>query len=456
MAVGKKSIHGEWSSRWAFIMAATGSAVGLGNIWRFSYMVGEHGGAAFILVYLLCIAVVGVPVMMSEIMLGRRGRMSPINTMQSLAEEIGARRAWRMLGWVGVIAGFLILSFYSVVGGWSLAYVPLSASGAFAGADADAVSETFEGLLASPGLLVLWHTVFLAFTVFVVSRGVEGGLEKAVRILMPALVALLLVMVGYGMASEGFAESVSFLFAPDFSAMRMESVLVALGQAFFTLSLGMGAIMVYGSYLSSRSSVPGNTGLIAGADTLIAVLAGLAVFPVLFAVGLDPEEAGPGLVFVTLSAGFGQMPAGALFGTLFFVLLSFAAWTSAISIIEPATAYLVENRDWSRGVAAVAVGAAAWLLGIGSALSFNLWADWQVAGMTFMGLMEFVSTTVLLPLGGLFIAVFAGWILPRRISQQELAFGSEVSYLVWRLVMRYFVPVAVAVILVYGLVDVLG
>ncbi len=444
--VGKgQSIHGQWGSRWAFILAATGSAVGLGNIWRFPYVVGDHGGAAFVLVYLVCIALIGIPVMMAEILIGRRGRQSPINTMRTLPREAGATPAWQLLGWMGVLAGFIVLSFYSVVAGWALAYVPFTASGMFTGADTAMVEQTFTGLLSNPGQLLLWHTVFMALTGYVVSRGVRSGIEKAVRILMPLLFVLLLMMVGYGMGAGAFAEAVAFLFTPDFSALTGESVLIAMGQAFFTLSLGLGAIMAYGSYLSSRSSIPRNAGIIAGADTAIALIAGLAIFPIVFAAGLDPQE-GAGLVFVALSYGFGQMPMGVLFGTLFFILLSFAAWTSAISITEPATAYLVESRGWRRPRATFAVAGTAWFVGIGSVLSFNYWSELTVLGMNFMGVMEYLSTSILLPLGGMLMAIFAGWVLPRSATVQELGFQNEGWYRAWLFTVRYIVPLAILVV----------
>ncbi|MBK1734210.1 sodium-dependent transporter [Halorhodospira abdelmalekii] len=444
------SIHGEWGSRWAFVLAATGSAVGLGNIWRFPYVVGEYGGAAFILVYLGCILLIGLPVMIAEILIGRTGRQSPINTMRTLPARYGAKPVWQILGWLGVVAGFLVLSFYSVVGGWSLAYVPYTMTGAFTGADTATVDEFFSTLLGSPGRLLLWHTLFMAFTAWIVMRGVEQGLEKAVRLLMPILFFLLLVMVGYGMGAGAFTEALEFMFTPDFSALTGQAVLVAMGQAFFTLSLGLGAIMAYGSYLSSRSSIPVNSGAIAGADTLIALIAGLAIFPIILAAGLDMQQ-GPGLVFVTLSYGFGQMPGGLLFGTVFFILLSFAALTSAISIMEPATAYLVESRGWQRPLATATIAGAAWLLGIGSLLSFNAWSGYTLFELNFMEIAEYLSTSIMLPLGGLLIALFVGWVMPLQVSEGELAFGNRWLYRSWLIAVRYVVPVAIAVVFLNAL-----
>lgn len=439
------SIHGEWRSRWAFILAATGSAVGLGNIWRFPYVVGEYGGAAFILVYLICILLIGLPVMIAEILLGRAGRQSPINTMRTLPARYGSSATWQALGWIGVVAGFLVLSFYSVVGGWSLAYVPFTLTGTFTGTETAAVEAFFDQLQASPGQLLAWHTLFMGLTALVVVRGVENGLEKAVRVLMPVLFLLLLVMVGYAIGAGDLSGALEFMFAPDFGALSGEAILVAMGQAFFTLSLGLGAIMAYGSYLSQQYSIPGSSAMIAGADTLIALIAGLAIFPIILAAGLDMQQ-GPGLVFVTLSYGFGQMAGGLIFGTLFFLLLSFAALTSAISIMEPATAYLVESRGWGRTEATSTVAGAAWLMGIGSLLSFNLWAGYDLFGLNFMQITEYLSTSVMLPLGGLLIALFAGWVMPQQVSEQELAFNDKRWYRAWLLVVRYVVPVAILVV----------
>jgi neurotransmitter:Na+ symporter, NSS family len=366
------SIHGQWSSRFVFILAAVGSAVGLGNIWKFPYITGENGGGAFVVVYLVCIALIGVPIMMAEILIGRRGRQSPINTMRALVAEEKAHPAWRRLGWLGVVTGFLILSYYSVVAGWALAYVFRAGAGLFIGADAGTVSTLFGALLDSPESMLAWHTIFMVMTMAVVARGVRGGLERAVTLLMPALFVLLVILVLYALYEGDFARGAAFLFSPDFDKVFQhcellesgvkscrfsgEPLLIALGHAFFTLSLGMGAIMVYGSYMPGNASIARATLTIVVADTAAALLAGLAIFPIVFANGLEPAS-GPGLIFQTLPIAFGAMPGGQVFGTLFFVLLVFAAWTSAISLIEPAVAWLVENRQMARVPAALAVGA---------------------------------------------------------------------------------------------------
>lgn len=445
MQANRESVHGQWSSRWVFVLAATGSAVGLGNIWRFPYVTGENGGGAFVLVYLGCVALVGLPIMIAEIMLGRRGRRSPINTMRVLAEDEALRPQWRLVGWMGVLAGFLILSFYSVVAGWSLSYIVYVATGVFSHADIAVSEATFGGLIGSAPKLLLWHSLFMLMTIYIVARGVSGGLEQAVRYLMPALFAMLVLMVGYAIATGDLSSAVRYLFEPDFSKLTTDALLAALGQAFFSLSLGMGSIMIYGSYLSRDTSIGETAVIIAGADTVVAILAGLAIFPIVFGYGLEPGQ-GPGLVFVTLTIAFGHMPGGQFFGTVFFVLLTIAAWTSAISLLEPVVAWLVEAFGWGRRQAAAIGGAGAWLLGFGSLASFNLLADWTPAGRNFFDWSEFVSTSILLPLGGMLIAIFAGWRMSRAATMDEYGHGPSPAYRAWLLLVRFVAPVGVALV----------
>jgi len=442
-----------WSTRLAFILAAAGSAVGLGNIWRFPYTAGEYGGGAFVLVYLLCVAGIGIPIMMAEILLGRRGRQSPINTMRTLAEREGKPVAWSLLGWMGILAGFLILSFYSVIAGWTLAYAVRAAGGAFTGIDATASKAMFDGLVGDGERLLAWHTIFMVMTVMVVARGVASGLEQSVKWMMPALFVLLLVMVVYAGWAGDLGAAVRYLFAPDFARLQEkggEAILSAMGQAFFSLSLGMGAIMVYGSYLRHDASIARSTVMIAATDTTVALLAGLAIFPMVFAHGLEPGS-GPGLIFVTLPIAFGEMPGGALFGTLFFALLVVAAWTSSISILEPVSAWLVENRGFSRVRAAIIGGAGAWLLGIVCLLSLNHWSEYEVAGKGVLDLFDYLTANILLPLGGILIAIFAGWVLPRAATLDELGGTDRPGYRLWRFLIRYVAPAAVALVLLNGI-----
>lgn len=440
----KVSQHGQWSTRLAFILAATGSAVGLGNIWKFPYIAGENGGGAFVLIYLLCILMIGLPIMMAEIMLGRRGRQSPINTMKELAQESAVSPFWSWLGWLGVIAGFLILSYYSVIAGWAMAYVVRVASGVFEGVTPDGASNIFGELIADPEKLLAWHSLFMIMTMLVVARGVKG-LERTVKFLMPALLAILILLIGYSMEQGAFEQGVSFLFKADFSKVTSESVLTAMGHAFFTLSLGMGAIMVYGSYLPSKVSIGSTASLIALTDTAVALFAGLAIFPIVFANGLEPGS-GPGLIFQTLPIAFGHMAYGSLFGTLFFILLVFAAWSSSISLIEPAVAWLVENKNMSRMRACIWAGLATWVVGIGTVLSFNLTADVTLLGKTFFDILDYLTANVMLPLGGLCIAIFAGWIMSKEASAEELSFTKPVLYKSWQFLIKFISPLAVIIV----------
>ncbi len=442
------TIHGQWSSRWTFVLAAAGSAVGLGNIWKFPYITGENGGGAFVLVYLMCIAAIGLPIMMAEIMLGRRGRHSPINTMRLLSTSENASRHWQYVGWMGVIAGFLILSYYSVIAGWALAYVFRAANGVFVGANADQIGEIFSTLVASSERLLAWHTLFVVMTMIVVARGVKSGLEQAVRFLMPSLFVILILLVGYAMTTDGFMQGLNFLFAPDFSKLSAAGVLTAMGHAFFTLSLGMGAIMVYGSYMPKKASIASTALIIVAADTLVALMAGMAIFPVVFSNGLEPG-AGPGLIFQTLPVAFGRMPGGQFFGTLFFVLLVFAAWTSSISLIEPAVAWLVENHGMNRVTASVWAGVAVWLLGIGTIFSFNEWSDVKLFGKHFFDLLDFLTANIMLPLGGFLIAVFAAWAMKMETAREELEMHSEGLFRAWRFCIRYIAPSAVLIVFLH-------
>ncbi|MBN7771046.1 sodium-dependent transporter [Marinobacter daepoensis] len=454
---GSNAQRGLWSSRLAFILAATGSAVGLGNIWKFPYVTGENGGGAFVLVYLLCIAIIGIPIMMAEVMIGRRGGHSPANSIRAIAHIDGLNPAWRLVGAVGILAGFLILSFYSVIGGWAISYVGTTASGQLAGQTADAVGAMFSGLLSDPGTLLLWHTVFMALVMLVVAKGVRSGLERAVSILMPALFVLLLTVVGYAMTTGHFGQAAAFLFQPDFSKLTTSGVLVALGHAFFTLSLGMAVMMAYGSYLPKKISIAKTSVTVSIIDTGVALLAGLAIFPIVFANGLEPG-AGPGLIFQTLPLAFGQMPMGSLFGTLFFVLLIFAAWTSGISLLEPIVEWLEEQKGFNRTMSTLGAGTVCWALGIASILSLNLWSDVaplgfipKLEGKTVFDLLDFFTANIMLPLGGLLVAIMAGWVMSKPAMQKELDLSPGVFNL-WFVTVRFITPVAVGIVFIYNLI----
>lgn len=437
-----KSQHGEWSSRLAFIMAATGSAVGLGNIWKFPYITGENGGGAFVLVYLLCVVLIGVPIMMAETMLGRRGRKNPVDTMIALAKEAGVDSNWRYLGGVGIIAGFLILSYYSVIAGWASAYVLKAFTGSFSGADATATKAIFNDFVASPMRLIFWHTFFMLATMLIVARGIYHGLEKSVRFMIPALFVLMILLLAYSMATSGYFQGLKFLFHPDFSKLTGNSILVAMGQAFFSLGLGMGAVMIYGSYLPKDISIANTSIMIAMADTVFALLAGLVIFPLVFSYGLQPDL-GPGLIFETLPIAFGNMTGGWLFGVLFFVMLVFAALSSSIALIEPAVTWLMEAKGMSREQACIRSGLAAWALGFGTIFSFNSWSGFKIFGHTLFELIDYITANLMLPAGGLAIALFAGWLMKQQHSEQELTMPDPHSYQIWQFLIKYIAPAAV-------------
>ena len=450
MSSERTSPHGFWSGRWGFFLAATGSAIGLGNIWKFPYITGENGGGAFVLVYLLAIAIIGIPIMMAEVMLGRRGRHSPVNTLKILSREDGASPFWSLLGYMGILAGIFILSFYSVIAGWAMAYLFRTASGAFDGVAAEGVATIFVSLISSPEKMLAWHTIFLVVTMMIVANGVRSGLERAVRYMMPLLFLLLLMLLVYSsQLGDAFSAGVHFLFYPDFSKLTTDGALIALGHAFFTLSLGMGAIMTYGAYLPRKYSISKMVLGIAVADTVIALLSGLIIFPIIFENGLAPSS-GPGLIFQTLPIAFGYIPNGALWGSLFFGMLIFAALTSAISLIEPAVAWLVESGRVSRARAALYVGLVVWMIGIGTILSFNLWSSesYQFHGMNFFDLLDYLVSNIMLPLGGLFITIFVGWSLNKSSSRDEMGDGRV--YRIWFFMVRCVSPIAVIVVFLHA------
>lgn len=446
--MSQQGMHGQWQNRWMFILAATGSAVGLGNIWKFPYITGEYGGGAFVLVYLVCIALIGIPIMLAEVLLGARGRMSPVNSMRHVAKESNAHPAWSGIGWMGVITGLCILSFYSVVAGWALDYVATSASGVFKGATAAKATSIFGALLANPSEIIFWHTVFMIMTVGVVLFGVSKGLGAVARILMPLLFVFLFALLVYAAIYGEFAQAFTFMFAFNFSALSAKGVLVALGHAFFTLSLGMGAIMAYGAYIVKDGNLGKTVVTIGFLDTLIALVAGLCIFPIVFSSGASPSS-GPGLLFESLPIAFGAMPFGTLFGTLFFVLVVVAAWSSAVSLIEPGVAWLVETRKLCRTRAAIILGFIAWLAGLACALSFNDLSSFKPAWLvhkTPFDFLDFVTSQLLLPLGGLLIAIFVGWKVSHTVLQAEVGDVSKGLLKVWLFVLKFVSPVLVFII----------
>lgn len=448
--------HAIWGRRGTFILAATGSAVGLGNIWKFPYVTGENGGGAFVLMYLICVAIIGIPIMIAEVLLGRRARANPIVAVQNISRESGLLRTWNVIGWMGVIAAFLILSYYSVIAGWTLEYLKLALNSGFGGLDGETSSNIFDELLANSSQLVQWQTAFISMTALILMFGVNKGLETAVRIMMPMLFLLLLLLLAYAFYAGDFAAGVKFLFSFQPQDLSPRGALIALGHAFFTLSLGMAAIMAYGSYMPSTSAIGKTVVTVALLDTTVALVAGLAIFPLVFATpGITPSE-GPGLMFVTLPIAFGAMPWGSVFGSAFFALVMLAAWSSTISLLEPSVAYLTERFRFHRISASLLVALAAWLLGLGTVFSFNIWVDKKILwDMNFFGLIDFITTNVMLPLGGFLTAVYVGWRVKRELVDHELHLDSARFVRIWYWLLRYVSPIAVLAVLLGGLYPVL-
>jgi len=436
-----------FASRMGFVLAAAGSAVGLGNIWKFPYMAGQHGGAAFLVVYLGLVFTIGLSVMLAEFAIGRAAERNPVGAFARLGG-----RAWSVVGYVGVAAGFVILSFYSVVAGWTLAYVVKTATGLLHGASPGGLGRSFGAFVAEPMEPLVYHGLFMILTVSVVIGGVARGIERASRVLMPALFVLLLLLVARAVTLDGAGAGLRYFLAPDFSKVDATMVSAALAQAFFSLSLGMGCMLTYASYLAHGEDLPRLAMRVVALDTLVAVLAGCLILPAVFAFGFDPA-AGPGLAFITLPAVFSRMPAGDIFGTLFFVLLAIAALTSAVSMLEVVVAYFVDERGLGRTRASVIFGLVIFLLGIPSSLSMGPWKDFTIAGKGFLELMDYLASNLLLPVGGVMMAVFVGWVIhPRAVAEATSDGTHRFAWApLWRVICRYVAPVAITWILVGGL-----
>jgi NSS family neurotransmitter:Na+ symporter len=450
MAINRTSSHGEWSSRTAFILAATGSAVGLGNIWKFPYITGENGGGAFVLIYILCVMFIGIPIMLAEVYLGKRGRLNPIASIKYISEKENRSKNWRVIGLIGILAGILILSYYSVIAGWTMAYATRAAFGVINNIDAVGATLMFNDFVSDPERLLAWHTIFSIMTAIVVSKGVKSGLESAVVRLMPALLVLLLALVIFSAIEGDFVSGVKFMLYPDFSQVTWKTILIAMGQAFFSLSLGMGALMVYGSYLSSDISIPQTCVIVASLDTLVALLAGLAIFPIVISSGLEMTQ-GPGLIFQTLTVAFGAMPGGQLFGTLFFILLIFAAWTSSISLIEPMIIWMIEKYNLTRIQAATISSGLAWLLGIGTIISFNVGSEIKIFNMNIFETLDYLTSNILLPLGGIMITIYVSWLISKESINKELNIKSNILRYIWYFSARFVAPIAVIMVMLNAL-----
>lgn len=444
-----------WTSRFTFLMAAIGCSVGLGNIWRFPYSAGVNGGGAFVLVYLAAVVVLALPILMAELMIGRRGAGSPPIAIATVAQESGRSHNWRWMGiLLGLIGAITILAFYSVVGGWTLAYSFKMILGQLQGTSAENAAMVFDDLTSSPWILLSWFTLFIGLTIFISTRGLHAGIERAVNIMMPALFFMLVAMVFYAGIVGDFGAALNFLFRPDFEKLDATIVLGAFGQAFFSVSVGITNLMAYGAYIERTTNLPRASGIIAGADTLVAILAGLAIFPIIFSYGLEPGE-GPGLVFIGLPVAFGQISGGLFFGAAFFILLFFAALTSSIAMMEPPVSFLTSATRLSRRSAALLSGSISFTLGILAALSFNVLGDFYPLGAipifserTFFDLFDYAVTNLFMPLGGILIAVFAGWMMKRKFSAEELFEGRIVlAYRIWLFLVRFLAPVVLAYVL---------
>ena len=438
-----------WSSGFTFILAAIGAAVGLGNIWKFPYVVGVSGGGAFVLVYVACVVFIAIPILITELWIGRAGGHSPPIAMANVAKQGGLNPVrWSMVGYMAMLVGYLIATYYSVIAGWTLAYIFKAGSG-FDDAEPTAVAQQFDSLLADPQALIIWHTIFMAIALFIVGRGLKNGIEKVVRVLMPALFAMLLLMIGYAAVEGDFAAALTFLFSTDFSKIDASTVLVAIGQAFFSISVAMGLLMTYGAYVPRHVSLTRSAVIIAGADTLVALLAGLMIFPLVFGNNLDPGS-GPGLIFRTLPAAFAEMPGGRFFGVLFFILLAFAAVTSLIAIIEPIVRFAEGKWKMQRSNAVLVFGILAWAIGLLTVFSFNIWSDVHLLGQfdafkgkTIFDLIDYATANLMMPLGGILMALFVGWRIKPAVLMEDLSLGGRGLFNTWLWMIRVIVPLAI-------------
>ncbi len=448
-----------WSSRFAFLMATVGFAVGLGNIWRFPYVTGENGGAAFVLVYLACAFGIGAPILIAEMLIGRRGQGSPPTAMTRVALESGKSSQWKVVGAMGLLAAYTIEIVYAVVVGWVLWYLFKAITTGFSGFDGVAADAEFASVLDNNLGMLVWTLVGLAITGLIIYAGVKDGIERAVVVLMPILFLLLASLAIYNYFApvaesqvHGFSAAITWLFTPDFSKIGFATVLAAIGQAFFSLGVAMAGMMVYGAYLPKTISITRSVLIVVTIDTGVALLAGLVIFPVVFQNGLDPA-AGPGLIFQTLPVGFAQMPGGYWFGVLFFLMLSVAGITSMVGLVEAVTAWLEERFTLARHTSTLIVVGSLATFSVLSILSYNVLAEWTVGGWNFNDILDYFSNQILLPLGGLLIAVFAGWAMKKEASRDELSTISSAQHAAWYALVRYVVPPAVLVIFVMGVID---
>ena len=446
-----KKDRGNFGSKLGVILASAGSAVGLGNIWRFPYETGNHGGAAFILIYLGCILLLGLPIMIAEFLIGRHSQANTARAYQILAPGT----QWRWVGRMGVLAGFLILGYYSVVAGWTLEYIFEAVSNSFAGKTPAEFISSFQSFSSNPWRPALWLTLFLLATHFIIVKGVEKGIEKSSKIMMPTLFIIILVLVGCSVTLPGASRGIEFLLKPDFSKVDGNVFLGAMGQAFFSLSLGMGCLCTYASYFSKDTNLTRTAFSVGIIDTFVAVLAGFIIFPAAFSVGIQPD-AGPSLIFITLPNVFQQAFSGIpvlayIFSVMFYGLLALAALTSTISLHEVVTAYLHEEFNFTRGKAARLVTAGCILLGVLCSLSLGVTKDFTIFGLGMFDLFDFVTAKLMLPLGGLLISIFTGWYLDKKLVWSEITNNGTLKVPIYKLIifiLKYVAPIAISVIFI--------
>ena len=437
-----------FGSKLGIIAAAAGSAVGLGNIYRFPCELGNNGGGAFLLVYLLIVLCLGVPVMLSEFIIGRRAQKNPIGAFKMLRPRSG----WPVIGYMGVLCAFIIMAFYSTVAGWTLEYIVKAVGNQFHGKELSVIEQEFADFHDMGWKNVLWQAVFIFLTGFVVFKGVADGIEKYAKILMPVLVAILVVLGLRAVTLPGAKEGLTFLFKPDFSKITGSVLISALGQAFFSLSMGMGVLITYGSYIQKDDNLTTTALSVTLSDTLIAVLAGVVIFPAAFSFGVQPT-AGMGLVFNTLPMIFNQMAGGYFFCIIFFVLLAVAALTSTISLLEVIVAYFVEELRMSRRWATVIASLGCMAIGVFASLSLKSDTSFTIAGLSFFDSLDFISAKVLLPIGALFIVIFVGWVMGRKTFNEEITNGGKLKLSIKSVIffiIRYLAPLAIAVIFISG------
>lgn len=435
------------------ILAAAGGAVGLGNIWRFPYMLGQNGGGAFLLVYVFFVLTIGVPLMMTEFIIGRRSQKNVVGAYKSLSPN---HKGWIVLGFFGIVCAFLIYAFYSVVAGWTLNYIVLSCSGQLAGKEPEAITLLFQSFTESSFWPLFYQLLFLTLTGVVITMGVQKGIEKVSKILMPVLFFLLILMCVRSLTlGEGAKEGLNFLFKPDFSKLDGSSILAALGQSFFSLSIGMGAMVTYGSYIRKEDKLFNTSLWIAGCDSMVAILSGIVIFPAVFAFGMDPAS-GPELVYIVLPNVFNNMPAGGLFAVVFFVLLGIAALTSTISLLEILVAFAVEELHWKRSTASILCTAIVFLIGALCTLSFGPLKDATLFGKTIFDLFDLITASYLMPIGALLMTIFLGWFYPKVEVRDELSNGGVIkarAFELYYFVLRYLAPIALLFIIVSGIIN---